>query len=140
MQEVLDEYHLEKSVKSSKGGSNKININAAEFSPNATPVSDAPELKNNVSQDNATLETLIGMLEKVLLQGQARASRNPNNNRAPRIEGLTDTPCSVCKDSSHTALTHCRENRLCFLCHSPGHSRRTCPEGGRPPLRGQQGN
>lgn len=141
VQEVLDEYHLEKCVKSSKRESNRININAAEISHNAAPVSDTPELKKNMSQDNATLERLISMLEKVLLQSQAQANRNPNNNhRAPRIEGLTDTPCSVCKDGSHTALTHCRENRLCFLCHSAGHSRRTCPEGKHPPLRGQQGN
>lgn len=141
VQEVLDEYHLEKCVESSKRESNRININAAEISHNAAPVSDTPELKKNMSQDNATLERLISMLEKVLLQSQAQANRNPNNNhRAPRIEGLTDTPCSVCKDGSHTALTHCRENRLCFLCHSAGHSRRTCPEGKHPPLRGQQGN
>lgn len=77
----------------------------------------------------------------MLLQSQARAGRTPNNNkRALGIEGLTDTSCSVCKDSSHTALTHCRENRLCFLCHLLGHSRRTCPEGRRPPLCDQQEN
>ena len=45
VQEVLDEYHLEKCVKSSKREGNRININAAEFSPNNTPVSDTPELK-----------------------------------------------------------------------------------------------
>lgn len=140
VQEVLDEYHLEKCVKSPKGVGNRININAAEFNPSTAPGSDTPEQKKT-SQDNATLERLISMLEKVLLQGQARASRNPNNNnRAPRIEGLTDTPCTVCKDSSHTALTHCKENRLCFLCHLPGHSRRTCPEERRPPPHVHQGN
>lgn len=63
VQEVLDEYHLEKCVKSSKGGSATININAVEIGPNTTAVCDAPEQKKTVSQDNATLEKLINMLE-----------------------------------------------------------------------------
>ena len=76
---MLDEYHLEKGVRSSNEKSNNININAVKVSPNATSVSDAPELKKTESQDNSTLERLI-----------ARANRNPHsNNRLPRIEGLT---------------------------------------------------
>lgn len=142
VQEVLDEYHLEKGLKSSTERNNRINVNKVEIGPNATVVSDVPEQTKNVSQDTSALERLIGMLEKVLLQssGNAQANRKPRHNRLPRIEGLNDIPCSVYKDSSHSALTHCQENRLCFMCHLPGHSRRNCPEGGRPAFSGQQGN
>lgn len=143
VQEVLDEYHLEKGLRSSSERSSRINMNKVEVSPNATLVSDIPEQKKTVSEDTSTLERLIGMLEKVLLQGPAyaQANRKPHtSNRLPKVEGLNDMPCSICRDSSHSALTHCRENRLCFLCHLPGHSRRNCPEGRRTPLNGQQGN
>lgn len=140
VQEVLDEYHLEKGVRSSNAGGKRINVNVVEVSPTAASVSATPNVENTVSQDTSTLERLIGMLEKVLLQGHARASKSTHNSRLPRIEGLTNTPCSICNDSSHSALTHCRENRLCFLCHSPGHTRRNCQEMRRPPLNAQQGN
>lgn len=127
VQEVLDEYHLEKGVKSSAEMGGKINVNKVDLSPNANPTSDIPTQEPAVSHDHPTLERLIGMLEKVLLQGPgyARANRKPpTTNRLTRLEGLTEMPCSVCKDSSHSALTHCRENRLCFLCQSPVHSQR----------------
>lgn len=143
VQEVLDEFHREKGLKSSAERCSRIDMNKVELHANAAPSSEVHEQKQSVSQDTSTLERLIGMLEKVLLQGPsyAQANRKPHvNNRLPKIEGLNDTPCSVCNDSSHSALTHCRENRLCFLCHLPGHSRRNCPQGRRPSLHGQQGN
>lgn len=143
VQEVLDEYHLEKGLRSSTERSRQISMNKVEVSPNTPLVSDIPEQKPAISQDTSTLERLIGMLEKVLLQGQgyAQANKKPyTNRRLPQIEGLRDMPCSICNDSSHSALTHCQENRLCFLCHLPGHSRRNCPEGRRPPQHFQQGN
>lgn len=124
VQEVLDEYHLEKGLRSSTERSRQISMNKVEVSPNTPLVSDIPEQKPAISQDTSTLERLIGMLEKVLLQGPgyAQANKRPNaNSRLPQIEGLRDMPCSICNDSSHSALTHCRENRLCFLCHLPGH-------------------
>lgn len=145
VQEVLDEYHLEKGVRFSAGKNTKISINRVEVSPGVSVAAEAPEQKAAVpvSQDNSTLERLIGMLEKVLLQGPAyvQANRQPaTRSRLPRVEGLKDIPCSVCKDSSHSALTHCRENNLCFQCHSPEHSRHNCPAGKRPPSGQQQKN
>jgi len=60
-------------------------MNKVEVSPNATLVSD----KCYFSQDTPALESLIGMLEKVLLQvpGYAQANKKPHTNRLPKVEG-----------------------------------------------------
>lgn len=143
VQGALDEYHLEKGLKSSFEVSNRIKMSKIEVSPNPTLVSDSPEQKKALCEDTSALERLIGMLEQVLLQGPgyAQAPKKPYTiNRLRGVEGLSDMPCSICNDSSHSALTHCQQNRLCFLCHLPGHSRRDYPEDRRPTLHGKQGN
>ncbi|XP_062413915.1 uncharacterized protein LOC119209848 isoform X1 [Pungitius pungitius] len=143
VQEVLDEYHLEKGFRSSAEGVSRIDINRVEVGNIVTSVPDIPGQKTAVDQENSTLERLVGMLEKVLLQGPGytQVNKKPHSsNRLPKVEGLNEIPCSICNDASHSALTHCRENRLCFLCHLPGHPRRTCLEGRRHSGNGQQGN
>lgn len=81
------------------------------------------------STDQANLERVIDMLEKVLMCNSY--VRQPNsgrrNARLPRIDGLDTLPCIICNDGAHSTLVHCREHRLCFQCLSPGHSRRNCP-------------
>lgn len=134
VQEVLDEFHLEKELRCS-GGINKVTVNKVEFSPDASHAA-------NVS-DNSALEKMIAMLEKVLLQSQSSAQANskPRSSQRPmKVKGFTSSPCLVCNEGTHSALTHCREHNLCFLCHLPGHSRRNCPQNKRPSLSEQQGN
>lgn len=142
VQEVLDEYHLGKGFQSPPQTGNCVYVNKAEVSTNGTPCLADHEQRPAVSQDGSAIERLISMLEKMLLQGPgyARANARRQSARLPRIPGLDDTPCSICRDSSHSTLTHCRENRLCFMCHLPGHSRRNCPEGKCTPSSGHQGN
>lgn len=70
------------------------------------------------------------MLEKVLLHKSTPAQAMSNKQskpKLPRIDGLNSLPCTVCGDATHSALSHCRDNKLCFQCHSPDHSRRNCP-------------
>ncbi|XP_013889527.1 uncharacterized protein LOC106536752 [Austrofundulus limnaeus] len=124
VQEVLDEYHMEKGLKSAEEES-RISVNQAAVDCTAPASGLKKELQQSAAPDNSTMERLISMLEKVLLQGQSNfqpSKRQPFKSRLPNIKGLNDMPCSVCNDNSHTTRTHCRQNNLCFLCHLPGHS------------------
>lgn len=141
VQEVLDEYHLERGVRCSGGGHDKVIVNKFEVQPSASAAADYNDRKP--AADDSALEKLTAMLEKVLLQNQSNAlvSKRPRSStKFTRIEGLYSKPCSVCKEDSHNTFTHCRDDRLCFLCHAPGHSRRDCPQGNRTSFSGQQGN
>lgn len=81
------------------------------------------------STEQANLERVIDMLEKVLMRnsGMRQPSSGRRCVRLPRIDGLDALPCAICNDGAHSALVHCREHRLCFQCLSPGHARRNCP-------------
>lgn len=144
--DVLNEYHSEESFRAStalhREASEKVVVNKIQVSPCSAPSPDRQEAPQVKSSDHA-LEKVIDMLEKVLLRGSGRAQSNPRRqtaNMLPRIEGLNDTPCRVCADASHSTLSHCRENKLCFQCHSPDHTRLKCPEIRTRTAPGQQGN
>ncbi|XP_037828974.1 uncharacterized protein LOC108247133 isoform X1 [Kryptolebias marmoratus] len=142
VQEVLDEYHMEKGLRSAEKES-RISVNRAEVDCTAPASVHKQELQQCVAPDNSTMERLIGMLEKVLLQAQCNSQssrRQLVKSRLPNIKGLNDIPCSVCNDNSHTACTHCRQNNLCFFCHLPGHSSRNCRQRDQLPSHNQQEN
>ncbi|XP_014863751.1 PREDICTED: uncharacterized protein LOC106930616 [Poecilia mexicana] len=66
VQEVLDEYHMEKGLRSAEKET-KISVNRAEVDCTAPISVHKQELQQCVAPDNSTMERLIGMLEKVLL-------------------------------------------------------------------------
>lgn len=141
VQEVLDEYHLQRGARCFGSEHNKVVVNAADVKPSGSHAANMDV--NKSTPDSSAMEKLITMLEKVLLQNQSNTANNRrsrNNAMFPRVEGLYAKPCAVCNETSHDAYTHCRDNKLCFLCHAPGHSRRNCPQSGRPSTSGQQGN
>lgn len=135
VQEVLDEYHTERGPKGAAAAvyqkvSENVYVNKVEMCNTAAPRPDSGASHTSKSPDSAALERVLAMLEKVLLERstpvQANTTRQPRS-KLPRIEGLNNMPCAVCGDTTHSALTHCRENKLCFRCFSPEHSRRSCP-------------
>lgn len=148
VQAVLDEYHTEMSSKGaaaavSRKPSEHVYVNNVEMLHTAVGHADIQETPSVKAPDLTALERVIAMLEKVLLErsapSTASAARQPKS-RLPRIEGLNNLPCAVCSDASHSALVHCRENKLCFQCYSPDHSRRNCPVQTRSLPSAQSGN
>ncbi|XP_076135733.1 uncharacterized protein LOC143118592 [Alosa pseudoharengus] len=136
VQEVLNEYHSEKFIRAAGKRKDKtvlekeVAVNRIEVATSPAPLCNPRSPQQSAPTDHSSLERIISMLEKVLMSNaQSRpTSRKPSG--LPRIQGLNDTPCLVCKDSSHSALSHCRDNRLCFQCFSPDHPRNKCPHRG----------
>lgn len=135
VQAVLDEYHSEVS---SRGGAaavsrkpdNHAHVNRIGLMEAEGPSPDKQDSLGAKTSESLALEHVISMLEKVLLDKPTTTQAASNKQPRPklhRIEGLSSLPCTVCGDATHSALSHCRDNRLCFQCHSPHHSRRNCP-------------
>ncbi|KAJ8385116.1 hypothetical protein AAFF_G00192570 [Aldrovandia affinis] len=135
VQDVLDEYHTEVSSRGaasavSRKPNEDVHVNKVEMSGTEVSSPDKQDSCTAKVPESFALERVISMLEKILLQKSAPAQAMSNRQskpRLPRIEGLDSLPCAVCGDAAHSALTHCRDKRLCFQCHSADHSRRSCP-------------
>jgi len=137
VQEILNEYHSEKSLRVTgqetklTGCEQKVSVNEMKVSPGPCPVTTEQDSPQSKQSDNMALEKVIDMLERVLMSnsGNAQVSKDYRKRHImSRIPGLNEMPCLVCKDTSHSAFTHCRDNRLCFQCFSPNHSRNRCPK------------
>lgn len=77
------------------------------------------------SSESATLERMIGMLERVLEKSTLGPSRPPQlwqNQRRP------NRGCLICSDQNHTTHQHCIRHRLCFRCYGSGHRKEHCPQ------------
>lgn len=156
VQEVLSEYHSEGVIKAAGKRNDKrgeVAINRVEVNAISTPLRQAENPSQPVcglqsaphtlssqpsSADHSTLERLISMMERVLMNDTQSRSVSRRASGLPRLQGLNDTPCLVCKDVSHSALSHCKENRLCFQCFSPDHARNRCPHRGKSTVPGSQ--
>lgn len=141
VQEVINEYHSEKTLKSAQTPPAK-NLKAAYSEPKAQvavhhmgvrPYSDTERVvmpQQPQSGDSLALERVIGLLEKALLQSPWQA--RPNTRRPQRFNqssGGAPSPCAVCGDTTHHTRSHCIFNNLCFQCFSKDHSIRDCPGG-----------
>lgn len=114
----------------SRRPSENVYVNKVEMLHTVAPPPDPKDSHTPKLTDLADLESVIAMLEKVLLDRstptQASATRQPRS-KPSRTEGLNNQPCAVCGDTTHSALTHCGDRKLCFKCFSPEHSRHGCP-------------
>ena len=127
--EVLNEYHAEMSCKANTPlhpvKKVDIAVHKAEVSHSPVPTHSSHEPPQAQSPQYVPLAEVMAMLEKVLLRGASDQSqgrrRAPPRRPADRIDGFTGKPCIICNDDDHSALSHCREKRLCFQCHAPGH-------------------
>lgn len=79
----------------------------------------------HVPSEGQSLEHVITLLEQLLHQDSSVRSRplRPRPGGRTRFRG----PCVICGSDNHDTVTHCRNERLCFRCHTAGHQAVTCP-------------
>lgn len=132
IQELLDEYRRERRISHAAGmlpavvTSLRQEVGAATSLPFPHP--SAVSVQSPPPSSNEPMDRLLTLLERVLVQRPYRADRQP---RMGNRQGVQATgPCEVCGSMEHEAYSHCRANRLCFLCFSPGHGRWQYPRDG----------
>ena len=89
--------------------------------------------------DDDVLGRIMSMLEKVLSKVEQRSASSSAHRQKPRSD-LNSLPCKVCGGNSHSTLSHCKSDHLCFSCLAPGHSRQHCPNRPPPHFKPNQGN
>lgn len=72
--------------------------------------------------EEGVLNRMMSMLEQVL----TRVGQN-TDHRQKHPSQFSLPPCKICGDATHSTLSHCRSEHLCFKCLAPGHSKQDCP-------------
>lgn len=96
-----------------------------------------PVVAQHLQQSEERLLTrMVDMFQEMMEKMQQRDNSHPTRGgrfqRAPRERRAREAGCKVCNDSSHTTITHCMSERLCFACHAPGHTKLNCPANDSP--------
>ena len=91
-----------------------------------------PVVAQNLQQSEERLLTrMVDMFQEMMEKMQSRNTLHPTLGgrfqRASREKRSREAVCKVCNDSSHTTISHCMSERLCFACHAPGHTKLNCP-------------
>lgn len=96
-----------------------------------------PAVAQNLQQSEERLLTRMvdmfqEMMEKMQIRNASRPTRGGRFQRVPQDRHPREAVCKVCNDSSHTTVSHCMSERLCFACLTPGHTRLNCPANNTP--------
>lgn len=91
-----------------------------------------PVVVQHVQQSEERLLTRMvdifqGMMEKMQQRNASHSTRGRQFQRTEYGRRPREAVCKVCNDSSHTTISHCMSERLCFACLAPGHTRVNCP-------------
>lgn len=85
-----------------------------------------PVLAQNLQQsEERLLSRMVDMFQQMMERMQQRSTAVPA--RGGRFQRARESACRVCNDSSHTTVSHCMSDRLCFSCLTPGHTKAYCP-------------
>lgn len=77
------------------------------------------------NDEKCTMDRVLRLLEQTL-SSNAQLAHSPSQNRANRYT----RDCKVCGSADHSTSAHCRMNKLCFRCYSPGHIGANCNQSG----------
>lgn len=95
------------------------------------PVQGEPCHERNLPQSEERLLTrMVDMFQEMMEKMQPRNTLRPTlGGRFQHVsheKRSREAVCKVCNDSSHTTISHCMSDRLCFACHAPGHTKLNC--------------
>ena len=96
-----------------------------------------PAVAQNLQQSEERLLTRMvnmfqEMIEKMQERNTSRPTRSGRFQCAPQDRRPREAVCKDCNGSSHTTISHCKSERLCFACLAPGHTRLDCPSNNTP--------
>lgn len=94
-----------------------------------------PQRNDVTSSMQNSIDKMADMLGKVLeqLSSQKQTTAVRRFNPQQRRTTPRQRACDICNNTSHTTISHCRIDRLCFTCHQPGHMRDQCPSSSHMP-------
>ncbi|CAL9702033.1 unnamed protein product [Knipowitschia caucasica] len=137
VQEAIDEHQREHQTKRlaaplAKPQALRVATAVADIDPsecnteyanvNITKVTSPPKSNEQSVPGSDALERVLRMLEKVL-----ECSSHPVPSAPPSPFGH-QSPCRVCKQTSHSTRTHCMRERRCLGCLEVGHHKKDCTE------------
>lgn len=94
-----------------------------------------PQRNDVTASMQNSIDKMADMLGKVLEQLSSHKQTTPARRFNPQQRRNTprQRACDICNNTSHTTISHCRIDRLCFTCHQPGHMRDQCPSSAHVP-------
>lgn len=94
----------------------------SHLNPNAVPFS-----------PDTSLQHMVGMMDRVLsLCTASLTSSQFHAGQASDFKTNLSSACRVYRSKEHTTYSHCRRQRLCRHCLSPGHFKNDCPKAASP--------
>lgn len=81
------------------------------------------------TKDESSLNRMADMLTQlidILKKKEESVSEYVPAGKMREMTAVGRKNCRICGDTAHTTIDHCKTHRLCFRCHTAGHSKRDC--------------
>lgn len=77
--------------------------------------------------DGNGMQALISLLDRMIARQEVQmATTSPDPSCQVSPGPFQKRSCRVCGGTNHSTVMHCRREKLCLSCYSPGHFKRDC--------------